>query len=109
MLDCSCKCLLKRQSGEKGNQVYEPYEVYEEVIFVGFANYLIDHYFEPQLWICSAHVCKIACKTNFVFNFGSFLFSFIFIFVSWEKIKLGATNTTFARKMLFSNCSLASM
>ena len=57
-----------------------------------------------------AHVCKIVCKTNFVFNFGSFLLSFIF--VSWEKIsclKLGArfililisTNTTFARKMLF--------
>ena len=57
-----------------------------------------------------AHVCKIVCKTNFVFNFGSFLFSFSF--VSWEKIsclKLGArfililiaTNTTFARKCCF--------
>ena len=69
--------------------------------------------YRPLLWTPSfgfAHFCKILCKTNFVFNFGSFLLSYIF--VSGEKIsclKLGArfililisTNTTFARKMLF--------
>ena len=65
-----------------------------------------------------AHVCKILCKTNFVFNFGSFLLSFIFVSsenfdLDFYKYNIRTKNVVFNRKSvpekLLSKCSLASM